>query len=262
MMAKGRQGAAGLAGSALRVAVFCGASTAVAIAAPSPAPRAAPPPRQQVQQVQRPAPAPRPYQPTYTRPVPQTQNQAPSQYGRPTYNGAPRNGYPQNAYPQNGYPQNGSRVQNGYPAAGHEVPAVVHPSQMQPQHVHAVVHPYSGVAARQVHLEHGRIGDVRVYRALSRYHTARYRTMLDVRYARDPAAFHGYWNDGWYHGYWHEYWDQESWITFQDHYGFWIDLDGVSTFVYESAPGECMYWNGYVWVPWYDPPETPYGCPY
>src|SRR5581483_10903542 len=242
--------AAPLAGSLLLV---CPATTTPA-AASTPAPRAQAAPRQQAPAQMQRAPvqtAPRPYQPGYGRPAPQPQ------YGR---SASSANGYP--ARPQTGYPAGAGSYGRpaganayGRPAGtnayGHpiqperEVPSVVHHADVEPRAVRPVVRSYAprGAAGHQVHLVHGRIANAAVYHALSRYHAQRYRTALVVRYARDPAAYHGYWSGGWYHGYWHQYWAGESWVTFDDHYGFWIDLDGVSTFVYESAPGECMYWN-------------------
>lgn len=111
-------------------------------------------------------------------------------------------------------------------------------------------------------LRGGRIADHRFYGDIHRYHDEHYRTHFDARFARDPRSYHGYWGGGYYHGYWHGYWENQPWVVYGDHYGFWLNVGGVSTFVTETSPGTCAYWNGEGWVAWYNPPYTPYGCPY
>jgi hypothetical protein len=90
---------------------------------------------------------------------------------------------------------------------------------------------------------------------------------VNATYARHPSYYGGsrwasYGGHRWYEGYWHHYWDDQGWVWWGGHYGFWLDYDGIEVFVYEDAPGDCWFWNGYGWSPWYDPPWTPYWCPY
>jgi hypothetical protein len=103
--------------------------------------------------------------------------------------------------------------------------------------------------------------------SVSSYHTSRYGAGVDARYASHPSYYGGaQWASSgggrWYNGYWHRYWGNQDWLWWNSHYGFWLDLNGINVFVYESAPGDCQLWNGYAWISWYDPPFTPYGCPY
>jgi hypothetical protein len=106
------------------------------------------------------------------------------------------------------------------------------------------------------------IRNTQVIRDITNYHINRYHTTINVAFAAHRGSDHGYWNNGWYHGYWHDYWDNQNWVSWGGHYGFWLALDGLNVFVYEYSPGDCWYWNGYEWVPWYNPPYTPYYCPY
>ncbi|HXW77533.1 MAG TPA: hypothetical protein VEJ20_08995 [Candidatus Eremiobacteraceae bacterium] len=106
------------------------------------------------------------------------------------------------------------------------------------------------------------IHDTTVYQDITNYHINEYHTTVNVYYAGHPGIDHGYWTNGWYHGYWHDYWQNQQWMWWSNHYGFWLDLDGMNVFVYEYSPGVCWYWNGYEWLPWYNPPYTPYQCPY
>jgi hypothetical protein len=84
-------------------------------------------------------------------------------------------------------------------------------------------------------------------------------------YARHPNMYPGSWvytgGRRWYNGYWHSYWGRERWVWFGGFYGFWYPLNFLTVFVYEAAPGVCQYWDGYGWVPYYDP-ATGYYCPY
>ena len=89
-----------------------------------------------------------------------------------------------------------------------------------------------------------------------------YRSTLNDDLAAHPGTDHGYWSNGWYHGYWHEYWNREAWISWHGHYGFWLTFNGLDAFVYEYTPGVCSYWDGTEWVPWWNPPYTPYHCPF
>ncbi len=84
-------------------------------------------------------------------------------------------------------------------------------------------------------------------------------------YVRNPEAYGGRWEDEdsgrWYDGYWHNYWDNASWLWWGGHYGFWFPFNGIDVFVYEVSPDVCQYWDGYEWVPYYDP-QYGYYCPY
>jgi hypothetical protein len=84
-------------------------------------------------------------------------------------------------------------------------------------------------------------------------------------YARHPNMYPGSWvytgGRRWYNGYWHSYWARENWVWFGGFYGFWFPLNFITVFVYEEGPGVCEYWDGYEWVPYYDP-DTGYYCPY
>jgi hypothetical protein len=112
-------------------------------------------------------------------------------------------------------------------------------------------------------LRSGRIADPVFYRSVTVYHNAQYQIRLNPYYALHPAFYpHGYWGAGWYHGYWHGYWAHEPWLWYNGAYGFWLSLAGTEVFVREVAPGVCSYWNGAGWVPWWNPPYTPYYCPY
>jgi hypothetical protein len=106
------------------------------------------------------------------------------------------------------------------------------------------------------------VHDNTVYRDITNYHINIYHTTVNIDYASRPGSDGGYWQNGWYHGYWHDYWSQQPWINWSNHYGFWLDLDGMNVFVYEYSPGVCWYWNGSSWQPWYNPPYTLYECPY
>lgn len=84
-------------------------------------------------------------------------------------------------------------------------------------------------------------------------------------YARHPNMYPGSWvyagGYRWYNGYWHSYWASAHWVWFGGFYGFWFPLNSMTVFVSEAAPGVCQYWDGYGWVPYYDP-ATGYYCPY
>jgi hypothetical protein len=89
---------------------------------------------------------------------------------------------------------------------------------------------------------------------------------LNAFYARHPNSYPGgawvYTNGRrWYNGYWHRYWTGAHWTWFRGFYGFWFPLNLLTVFVYEAAPGVCDYWDGYEWIPYYDP-LTGYYCPY
>lgn len=89
---------------------------------------------------------------------------------------------------------------------------------------------------------------------------------LNDYYARHPNMYPGgSWSysrgSRWYNGYWHHYWGGAHWTWFGGFYGFWFPLNAITVFVYEAAPGVCQYWDGYEWVPYYDP-DTGYYCPY
>jgi hypothetical protein len=148
-------------------------------------------------------------------------------------------------------------------AIEHRVPTEVHVirPERERERVDTVVH-RARFDHRVVGLRAGRIRDARVYRSIRAYHYERYHTVVVTRYINHPELYHGYWHDGWYDGYWHSYWANEPWTWFNGNYGFWFDNGGVSTFVYEESPGVCSYWNGAGWMPWYDPPLSPYPCPY
>lgn len=143
----------------------------------------------------------------------------------------------------------------------HKVPTEVRVMRHEPEHVSGVVR-HMSVGRPVIGLRNGRIRDVRVYRAIRAYHIEHYHTQLVTRYVFHPELYHGYWGDGWYHGYWHNYWVNEPWTWYEGNYGFWVNNGGVNTFVYETSPGVCSYWNGSDWVSWYDPPLSPNPCPY
>ncbi|MGH7736252.1 MAG: hypothetical protein ACREMP_00020, partial [Candidatus Tyrphobacter sp.] len=88
---------------------------------------------------------------------------------------------------------------------------------------------------------------------------------VNAYYVRHPGSFGGGWRgyggNRWYDGYWHNYWGWESWLWWGGHYGFWFPFNGLNVFVYEVSPQVCQYWDGYEWVPYYDP-NTGYYCPY
>ena len=148
------------------------------------------------------------------------------------------------------------------------LPSVVHQLPVRPEssHLATIVHPLADshfLGNRSVAgMRDGRIAAPAFYRGVSSYHAAHYHAAVVDRFARYPRLYNGYWSGGWYHGYWRSYWIAEPWVTFAGYYGFWLAVGGVSTFVYESGPGVCSYWNGVVWVAWYNPPYTPYYCPY
>ena len=88
---------------------------------------------------------------------------------------------------------------------------------------------------------------------------------VNAYYARNPEAYRGYWAYGnggrYYNGYWRNYWGSASWLWWGGHFGFWFPYNGINVFVYETSPDSCQYWDGYEWVPYYDP-DTGYYCPY
>lgn len=104
-------------------------------------------------------------------------------------------------------------------------------------------------------------------RGVTSYHMSRYHVSVNVTYVSSPrsypSAHWAYYNGHrWWDGYWYNYWADQNWIWWNGEYGFWLSYGGINLFVYEYAPGDCNYWNGNAWVPWYDPPYTPYSCPY
>jgi len=104
-------------------------------------------------------------------------------------------------------------------------------------------------------------------RGLSSYHQSRYHVSINITFAQHPYhypnAHWSYYNGHrWWDGYWHYYWIDQDWMWWNGEYGFWLDYDGIDVFVYEYSPGLCRFWDGYEWAPWYDPPWTPYYCPY
>jgi len=134
------------------------------------------------------------------------------------------------------------------------------PTRQAPDQFHPANHPvqvYRPQVTRNV-----TIRNTQVLRDITNYHINRYHTTANVRFAAHPGSDRGYWSNGWYHGYWHDYWANQNWVSWGGHYGFWLTLDGLNVFVYEYSPGTCWYWNGYQYVPWYNPPYTPYNCPY
>ncbi len=103
--------------------------------------------------------------------------------------------------------------------------------------------------------------------SVTSYHSSRYHYGVVARYAMHPSYYGGahwayYGGHHWYDGYWYNYWANQDWMWWGGYFGFWLDLDGIDVFVYESSPGVCEYWNGFMWVGWYNPPWTPYYCPY
>ncbi len=163
-------------------------------------------------------------------------------------------------------------VHYSHPAAPHAAPApVTHsvvPRSSAPDQFHPAASPrtavrnYTPTVTRNV-----KVGtNPQIYKNITNYHINQYHTTVNVTYAAHPGSDRGIWvNNGgvrWYNGYWHDYWNQESWIDWGGHYGFWLSLDGLNVFVYEYSPGVCWYWNGYEWAPWWNPPYTPYYCPY
>jgi hypothetical protein len=152
------------------------------------------------------------------------------------------------------------------PPAQHPAPAPRPPAQHAAA-AHLSTARVNGHAARDAHglpsETHGLPADEPQDRAepasdrLNAYHST-----LNEEFAAHPGSDHGYWRNGWYHGYWHDYWDRERWIVWQGHYGFWLTFNGLNAFVYEYTPGVCSYWDGTEWVPWWNPPYTPYRCPF
>ena len=156
----------------------------------------------------------------------------------------------------------GGRAQSGaFPLGVRQLPGMRESTHL-PAVVHQLPGSYSPGERSVVGLRNGRIANPHFYHDVSRYHAEHYHVALVERYARYPNLYNGYWSGGWYHGYWRSYWIDEPWVVFDGYYGFWIAVAGVSTFVYESAPDVCSYWNGETWVAWYSPPYTPYYCPY
>ncbi len=145
---------------------------------------------------------------------------------------------------------------SGGSVTGHYHSSVTHYTSYRSSHV--VRTSYGGTRLRSTGFVH----------SLSSYHAAHYGGVsVNVSYALHPGGYPGahwmyYGGHRWYDGYWYNYWGNQPWLWWGGYYGFWIDLDGIQVFVYESSPGECMFWNGYAWTPWYDPPYTPYYCPY
>jgi hypothetical protein len=122
---------------------------------------------------------------------------------------------------------------------------------------------YGAPSSHSVHgIAHGHIADPKFYSSVSSYHYAHYHTNVNRVYALHPHDYHGYWKGGWYHGYWYGYWGAQPWLWYQGYYGFWLAAPTTTIFVAETAPGVCSYWNGYAWVPYWNPPYTPYYCPY
>jgi hypothetical protein len=148
-----------------------------------------------------------------------------------------------------------------HPAAPHAAPVVHQPvPHTAPDQFHPASRPvqeYTPRVTRNV-----TINTSQMYRDVTNYHINRYHTTVNVTYAARPGSDRGYWGNGWYHGYWHDYWLNQDWTNWGGHYGFWFNLDGVNVFLYEYSPGVCWYWNGYQWLPWWNPPYTPYYCPY
>jgi hypothetical protein len=107
-----------------------------------------------------------------------------------------------------------------------------------------------------------RRSDAAFYRDVTRFHDTGSTLRLNREYARYATHYNGYWGGGWYHGYWHDYWAYQPWVWYNGFYGFWLPVAEVNVFVRETEPGACQYWNGDEWVPWWDPPYTPYYCPY
>jgi hypothetical protein len=148
------------------------------------------------------------------------------------------------------------------PVSHAPVPQRAAPDQFHPAaSPHTAVREYTPTTQRNV-----RVTNRQAYTNVSNYHINKYHTTVNTAYAAHPGSDHGQWvnADGtrWYNGYWHDYWKNEEWTNWGGHYGFWLNLDGVNDFVYEYSPGVCWYWNGYEWGPWYNPPYTPYECPY
>jgi len=133
----------------------------------------------------------------------------------------------------------------------HTAPDQFHPAKQQR------VQEYTPRVTRNV-----TIGNAQISHDITNYHINRYHTTVNTAYAGHPGSDRGYWSSGWYHGYWHDYWQNQDWTNWGGHYGFWLNLDGVNVFAYEYSTGVCWYWNGYQWVPWWNPPYTPYECPY
>jgi hypothetical protein len=133
----------------------------------------------------------------------------------------------------------------------HASSTIYHASKLAPAHSYVT----SGVS-------HGKITNLKFYRSIEAYHDAQSKIRLNAEYARNPAKFHGYWAGGWYHGYWHQYWAANEWAWYQGGYGFWLPVYGTTVFLQETSPGVCSYWNGFAWVSWWNPPFTPYTCPY
>lgn len=148
-----------------------------------------------------------------------------------------------------------------HPAAPHAAPIVREPvAHAAPDQFHPASRPvreYTPQVTRNV-----AITNHQVYKDITSYHINHYHTTVNVKYAGHPGSDRGYWANGWYHGYWHDYWANQDWTAWGGHYGFWLNLDGLNAFVYEYSPGVCWYWNGYAWTPWWNPPYTPYECPY
>jgi len=139
----------------------------------------------------------------------------------------------------------------------HTAPDQFHPASTP----NKAVHEYTPAVTRNVQLSRAQ-----TYKDVTAYHINKYHTTINTAYAAHPGSDHGQWattgGTRWYNGYWHDYWNNEQWTNWGGHYGFWLNLDGLNAFVYEYSPGVCWYWNGYEWSPWWNPPLTPYYCPY
>jgi hypothetical protein len=174
---------------------------------------------------------------------------------QPNHNGGGRpagGGAPARAPVHYTHPAAPNQVQVQY----HPIPRAAAPDQFHP----AATRPVQ-VSRPQI-TRNVTVRNTQVYRDITNYHINRYHTTVNVAFAAHPGSDHGYWANGWYHGYWYDYWANQNWTSWGGHTGFWLSLDGLNVFVYEYSPGVCWYWNGYQWVPWYNPPYTPYYCPY
>jgi len=155
------------------------------------------------------------------------------------------------------YRPNDDRTQGSHSPSFHQTPTKYRTNDSdRPSDSHAVdSHTLHGII-------NGRIADHRFYSEVSAFHQDRSTIVLNRVYALRPVLYHGYWGGGWYHGYWHAYWAAQPWFWYGGYYGFWLSVAAASVFVAETAPGVCGYWNGYAWVPYWNPPYTPYYCPY
>jgi len=184
---------------------------------------------------------------------------APPGHGYPTTgHGTPRPSGSSGYHPTTFHPS--STNYHSTPANSHSTPTKYHPSSTNYHSTPAISHPATSHSVQGI--AHGRIADPHFYSGVSAYHRAHYTASLNKTYALHPHDYHGHYAGGWYHGYWHEYWAAQPWLWFNGYYGFWLDIPPTVVFVAEMAPGVCVYWNGYAWVPYWDPPYTPYYCPY